>query len=356
MTRPIQARIDLAALTHNLARARELAGESHVMAVVKADAYGHGLERCVRAFDAADGFGLLTLEEALGLRRAGITRPLCLLEGFFHSDELATLAQNDIAVVVHHAWQLEALAQHAVGEISVWIKLDSGMHRVGFRAADLAAVVDRVRAMNGVHIAGFMSHLARADETACDETGRQLEHFAAACGAYGAPLSLANSAALTAWPATRLDWVRPGIMLYGAAPLAGRSAAELGLRPAMTLQSALIAVNHCRAGDAIGYGGSWRCPADMPVGVVACGYGDGYPRHAPAGTPVLVGGRRVPLVGRVSMDMITVDLRLYPQATIGEPVVLWGGELPVEEVATAAETISYELLCRVTARVPRVEC
>jgi len=355
MTRPIQARIDLAALTHNLACARKLAGDSRVMAVVKADGYGHGLERCVRAFDAADGFGLLTPEEALGLRRNGVTHPLCLLEGFFHADELAALAQHDIAVVVHHAWQLEALAQNSGAGVKVWVKLDSGMHRVGFPAADVAAVVERIRSMNDVHIAGLMSHLARADETDCDETTQQLQRFTAACGDLGAPLSLANSAALAAWPDTCLDWVRPGIMLYGAAPVAGKSAAQLGLRPAMTLQSALIAVNQCRAGDAIGYGGSWRCPEDMPVGVIACGYGDGYPRHAPAGTPVLVGGRRVPLVGRVSMDMITVDLRPYPQAAVGEPVVLWGGELPVDEVATAAGTISYELLCQVTARVPRVE-
>jgi alanine racemase len=355
MTRPIQARIDLAALTHNLDRARALAGDSRVMAVVKADGYGHGLARCVRAFDAADGFGLLTLEEALGRRRDGVTRPLCLLEGFFHADELAPLAQHGIAPVVHHAWQLEALAQCSVDGLKVWIKHDSGMHRVGFRDADLPAVVDRIQSLPGVHIDGFMSHLACADETDRGETGQQLEQFTAACGHYGRPLSLAKSAALTAWPDTRLDWVRPGIMLYGAAPVAGRSAAELGLRPAMTLQSALIAVNHCRAGDAIGYGGSWRCPEDMPVGVVACGYGDGYPRHAPAGTPVLVGGARAPLVGRVSMDMITVDLRGHSQAAVGDPVVLWGGGLPVEEVATASGTISYELLCRVTARVPRVE-
>jgi alanine racemase len=228
------------------------------------------------------------------------------------------------------------------------------MHRLGFAPAQLAGVLARLRALKGIRDIRVMTHFANADDAGDARTQKQIEAFQAQVNGLGLETSLANSAGIVAWPASHADWVRPGIMLYGASPLSGRAAAELDLRPVMTLESALLAVHARKKGDAIGYGGDFTCPEDMPVGVVAIGYGDGYPRHAPAGTPVLVNGKRVPLVGRVSMDMITVDLRSQPGARAGDPAVLWGAGLPVDEVAAAAGTISYELLCRVAERIPRV--
>jgi alanine racemase len=356
VTRPIRAGIDGAALAGNLEEARRIAAGARVMAIIKADGYGHGLVRTARALAAADGFGLASLEEAMVLRDAGITRPLWLLEGFFEPRELGELARRGVIGVVHHEAQLAMLeSARWEGELLVWVKIDSGMHRIGFPPAALPAVLERLADLEHLRCTGLMSHLASADDPADPLTEQQIATFARASGSLDLPRSLANSAGLLAWPGTRFDWVRPGIMLYGAAPLAGDGAGDARLRPAMTLESRLIAVNRFRGGDAIGYGGSWVCPEDMDVGVVACGYGDGYPRHAASGTPVLVDGVRVPLVGRVSMDMITVDLRGVPGARVGSRAVLWGEGLPVEEVARHAGTIAYELLCGVTPRVPRME-
>ena len=354
MTRPLRARIHVDALAHNLARVRALAPASRVLAVVKADAYGHGLEAAARALADADGFGVLSLEEAGILRRLGVQGPVWLLEGFFEPAELPHCAALGLTLALHHARQLEQLAAAGVRGLKIWVKLDTGMHRLGFPPAELGAVLARLRGLPGVEVAGVLSHLACADDPADPATPGQLARLRAAVrGTWQGPLSLANSAGVAAWPDTHLDWVRPGIMLYGASPLAGRGAADLGLRPAMTLEGELIAVNRLGKGDRVGYGGTWTCPEDMPVGVVACGYGDGYPRHAATGTPVLVGGRRVPVAGRVSMDMITVDLRPAPDARPGDRVVLWGEGLPVDDVAACAGTISYELLTGVTRRVPR---
>lgn len=356
MGRPVRALIDVGALRHNLTRVRHYAPQARVMAIIKADGYGHGLARVARALVGADAFGLASVEEARNLRAAGVTQPLCLLEGFFDPAEIPLLSAHQVATVVHHEAQVQALERcRVVAPIDVWLKIDTGMHRLGFAPQRAAEVLARLQGLPAVGWVRLLSHLANADDPrdACTQT--QIECFRALCPAAQLERSLANSAGIVAWPETHFDWVRPGIMLYGVSPLTGSTAHDLDLHPAMTLESEVIAVHRCRKGDAIGYGGTWVCPEDMPVGVVACGYGDGYPRHAPSGTAVLVNGRRVALIGRVSMDMLCVDLRTQPDAAPGMPVVLWGHGLPIEEVAESAGTIAYQLLCSVAMRVPRVE-
>lgn len=355
MSRPIRARIDSAALAHNHARVRAAAPASRVMAIVKADGYGHGLLRVAAALPEADAFGVACLEEAVRLREAGVEAAIVLLEGFFSSDELESIAALDIEVVVHQIEQIEMLERSCLSRpLRVWLKVNSGMHRLGFRPEATVAAWRRLRDCARVApVPRLMTHLACADERGNTFTRQQLGVFRAAVAGLPGEHSIANSAGLLAWPEARGDWVRPGIMLYGISPFPGEQGLDAGLQPVMTLETRLIAVNHCRRGDAIGYGGTWVCPEDMPVGVAAAGYGDGYPRHAPAGTPVLVNGAPAALVGRVSMDMITLDLRAQPGARPGDPVVLWGRGLPVEEIAARAGTIAYELVCGVTPRVPK---
>ncbi len=356
MSRPTRAVIDPAALRHNAARARELAPHARLMSIVKADAYGHGLLAAADALgNLSDAFGVASVEEAVSLRDAGCTKPVCLLEGVFDAQEFAALDAGSVSVVVHHDAQLEMLeAGAARASLDVWIKLDTGMHRLGFAPPRLTEIHERLRGIAAVRQIRALTHLANADHPQDDTTLEQLRRFDAATADAAIERSAANSAGVMAWPQSHLDWVRPGIMLYGAAPLHGRSAADLGLQPVMQLQSSLMAVKQCSAGDPVGYGGTWVCPEPMPVGVVACGYGDGYPRHVATGAQVLVNGREANIVGRVSMDMITVDLRGHASAVPGAPVELWGESLPVDTVAEWAGTISYELLCGVTARVPRV--
>jgi alanine racemase len=356
MSRPARALLDAGALRHNLQQVRRHAPKARIMAVVKANGYGHGLAWVAQTLgESADAFGVSSVEEGVQLRLAGVTRPVCLLEGFFTADELPLLSKQRLEPVVHNEAQLRALATvPASSPLTVWIKADTGMHRLGFPPAAVPDVVQQLRRASTVTQVRIMSHFARAEFSNDDATRSQINDFANLTRNLELETSLANSAGILAWPASHLDWVRPGIMLYGASPLMDKDATALDLQPVMTLESALIAVQPRKKGDAIGYGGDWRCPEDMPVGVVAIGYGDGYPRHAPPGTPVLVNGRRVPTVGRVSMDMITLDLRSQPQAKIGDPVVLWGRGLPVEQVAESAGTLSYELLCHVTERIPRV--
>jgi alanine racemase len=356
MSRPARALLDAAALRHNLQQVRRHAPQARVMAVVKANGYGHGLAWVARTLgESADAFGVSSVEEGVQLRLAGLTRPVCLLEGFFTADELPLLSKQRLEPVVHHEAQLKALATApASSSLTVWIKVDTGMHRLGFPPVAVPDVLKQLRNSPAVSNVRFMSHFSRAEFPNDDATQSQIKDFSNLTRNLDLEKSLANSAGILAWPASHLDWVRPGIMLYGASPLMDKDAMALDLKPVMTLESALIAVQPRKKGDAIGYGGDWRCPEDMPVGVAAIGYGDGYPRHAPPGTPVLVNGRRVPTVGRVSMDMITLDLRSQPRAKIGDPVVLWGRGLPVEQVAESAGTLSYELLCHVTERIPRV--
>jgi len=357
MARPTSATIHTDALRHNLSQVRQRAPHSRVMAVVKADGYGHGLERVARALEGADAFGVAALSDAERLRAVGLSQPIVLLSGFDEPDDLPQLRRLGVDTVVHHASQLEMLEQAPAGEpIRCWLKLDTGMHRLGFAPEDVRGAHARLAATPAV--AGdivLMNHFASSDEFANPQTREQLRVFAEATAGLPGARSLANSAAVLGWPAAHADWVRPGGALYGISVVAGRAGEDFGLRPAMTLSTRLIAVNRIRGGERIGYSATWECPEDMPVGVAAIGYGDGYPRHVPAGTPVLVNGRRADIIGRVSMDLMTIDLRTQPDAKPGDPVVLWGQGLPVETIADAAGTIGYEPVCSITRRVRFVE-
>lgn len=349
--RPVVARIDSAALTHNLMVARHLAGEARVLAVVKANGYGHGLLRVARAMRSADGFAVLTLDEAAQLRGQGYSHPIVLLEGFFHADEIPEIARRRLQPVIHRGDQIDALARARVEhKIDVFLKMDSGMHRLGFRPKPFQEALARLKSIP--HIGGItlMSHFARSDEGA-EFIQPQLDVFNSATTGLNHPVSLANSAALMRQPETVADWVRPGIMLYGGSPFAGETGESLGLLPAMSLESEIIAIQQVRKGDGIGYGHLFIAPRDMRVGIVACGYADGYPRHALTGTPVLVEGRQTRTVGRVSMDMLHVDLSDIGNAHVGSPVKLWGEGCSADAVAASAGTTSYELF---TALAPRV--
>jgi len=353
MARPLVAQIDLAALAANLARARAFAPGSQVLAVVKADAYGHGLMRVLPALSAADGFALIELDNAVRLRERGERRPILLLEGFFEAAELDTFAHHALAVVVHSIEQVEMLERaRPVRPLDVYLKINTGMNRLGVAPQNARAIAERLDRAAGVGSLRLMTHFASADE----ENGIEepLARFRAACAGLPYPRSLANSAGVVRFGDIGGDIVRPGIMLYGGTPFAGRSAQSLGLAPVMTLRSKLIALQTLAPGDIVGYGGKFVAAQPMRIGAVACGYADGYPRHAPNGTPVLVDGTRVPTAGRVSMDMITVDVSLLPDARVGSDVVLWGEGLPIDDVAHAAGTVGYELMCAVAPRVPFV--
>jgi len=351
MTRPIRATIRPAALRHNLGLARLLAPAARQMAVIKANAYGHGLLRAAHALADADGFAVLDLAAAVCLRNAGFTQPILLLEGFFEQAELPVIARERLSVVVHCEEQLRMLlASVALERVGVFLKLNTGMNRLGFDPAGLQGLLQRLRAARQVGEVTLMTHFANAD----DDLGIdwQMQRFETATRGVDLPVSLANSATLLRTPRAVRGWARIGLMLYGASPLPDRSAHELQLHPAMTLESRVIAVRELAAGERVGYGGTYTAARAMRMGVVACGYADGYPRHAPSGTPVLVQGRRCALIGRVSMDMLCVDLSDVPDAGVGAPVVLWGAGLPVEELAAASGTIPYEILCAMAPRVP----
>ena len=357
MTRPTRVIIDLEALRHNLSRVRSYAPDSKIMAVVKADAYGHGLTRVARALANADGFGVACLEEARQLREAGVDQRILLLQGPYSAEEMDDIQRLRLDMVVHHWFQLSLLDNAApTAPVHVWLKIDSGMHRLGFAPAEVEKVWRWLRRHQGVaDNIHFLSHLACANE--CDNamTRQQAEVFYNVTASYQAEKSLANSAAVIAWQKYCLDWVRPGLMLYGVSPIDGQTGSMFDLKPVMSLESVLISVKHLIRGDPVGYGASWRCPEDMPIGVVAAGYGDGYPRHARTGTPILVKGKQCALVGKPSMDMLTVDLRGYPEACTGDPVLLWGKRLPIETTAAHAQTLPYELLCGVHKRLEIVE-
>jgi alanine racemase len=349
--RPIKATINLAALTHNLAVARGAAPHSRVFAVVKANAYGHGLTRAVRAFDAADGCALLEIDAAVRLREAGYTKRVALLEGLFEASELAQAAAHDFAIAVHCEEQLRMLdAAPAGARLDVLLKINTGMNRLGFAPEAARAACAKLKAHRAVRQLTLMTHFATADDAR--GAAWQMEVLEKIAAGQTLERSMANSAAILRFPATHAEWVRPGIMLYGGTPFADTPASGLGLLPAMTLSSAIIAVQDLKTGARIGYGLTFEATQRLRVGVVACGYADGYPRHAPTGTPVLVGGRRTRTLGRVSMDMLCVDLTDMPAAGVGAPVVLWGEGLPADDVAAAAGTVSYELMCAVAPRVP----
>jgi alanine racemase len=349
----IRAVVDAAALRHNLGQARRAAPDSRVMAVIKANAYGHGLVPAAKALAEADGFAVARLAEGLALRAAGLGNRILLLEGVFTAEQLAAAARERFELMVHSFEQLELLDGLSGTEpVRTWIKLDSGMNRLGFRVEEFPPAYDRLR--RNPHVQAeptLVTHLASADDRRDPKTRAQLEAFAAATAGLPGARSVANSAGLLAWPAARADWVRPGLLLYGVSPFPSGTGAELGLRAAMTLRSEVIAVKTVKSGETVGYGGSWKASRDTRMAVVAAGYGDGYPRSTRSGAPVQVNGRRAPLIGRVSMDMITVDVTDLPAVAVGDPVVLWGSEVPVEEVAAHADAIPWDLLCSVSQRV-----
>ncbi len=350
----VTATVDLAAVRHNLAQVRRLAPRSRVMAAVKADAYGHGAVPVARTLDAAgvDMLAVACMEEAQVLLESHVQAPIALLEGVISTDEAALAAYEGLQVVVHDFWQIELLeTMPAESNIALWFKLDSGMHRLGFPLDAVPRLRQVLKRHPAWRFQGWITHLARADETDCSATPEQIAAFDAALEGVPGARSIANSAGLIAWPDARRDWVRPGLALYGASPLPGQTGADLGFRPALRLESRLLAIRTYEAGSPIGYGAAYVCPERMSVGVVAVGYADGVHRSFPNGTPVLLRGRRAPLAGRVSMDMITVDLRGIPDARVGDPVTIWGDGLPAEEIAACAGTLSYELFCGLTNRV-----
>lgn len=356
MSRDTAALIDLAAIRHNLNRVRALAPNQKILALVKADAYGHGLIPAARALATADCLGVAHLDEAFELRDSGINTPLLILEGAFDTRELVQISQQQIRMVIHSLEQIDMLECTRISKpLSVWLKIDTGMNRLGVELKDVAACIDRLLATGKVSDITLMTHFACSDEPQHPLNRLQLQRFQDVSAPYSFPRSMANSGGILFHSGSHFDWVRPGIVLYGASPAGEKDAKEIGLKPVMTVRSEIIAIRSVNIGESVGYGCQWVAERESLIGVVAIGYGDGYPRHAENGTPVLVNGRRVPLVGRVSMDMITVDLTdLQQPAHVGDPVVLWGEGLPVEEIARYTDTICYELLCQMTRRVNRV--
>lgn len=355
MSRPVRALIDLGALQHNYNEVITHARHSKVLAVIKADAYGHGMVKVARALPQANALGVESLEAALELRQAGITQDIVLLAGFFSADELPLIVKHQIECVVHCDEQVQILQsaqlEHAV---NIWLKLDTGMGRLGLPLARLPGVLQQLTAMDSVaDNIRLMTHFSDADRVDNNKTWLQYQRLLEGIGKLDSEISMANSAAILAWPDTHADWVRPGIMLYGISPFSGEEKPETDLRPVMTLESNLIAVNQHQEGDCIGYGSQWVCPEKMRVGVVAAGYGDGYPREVRPGTPVLVNGQQARLIGRVSMDLLTVDLREVDSASVGDRVILWGNGLSIETIAQCAGTIPYTLCTGISSRVPR---
>ncbi len=357
MTRPSKIVIDIEALKHNFLRIKELAPHSKVMAIIKADAYGHGIVRVAKTLSNADAFGVACLEEAEQLRASSIKTPIILLEGPYKPNDISSIIKLNLDVVIHSKYQLEILEKTKIeGKIKVWLKIDTGMHRLGFPYNDTEKVLKRLISCKNVDSTPIlMTHLATANEKNHDLTKKQLDSFKHASKIMQIERTVANSAAVINLPETHLDWIRPGLMLYGVSPLIDSFGHDHGLKSVMTLESEIISIQSLSKGESVGYGATWRCPENMPVGIIAAGYGDGFPRHAKSGTPTLVNNVRCPLIGRSSMDMLTIDLRNQPNAKIGDRVVLWGQSLPIEEIAAYADTIPYELLCGVHKRLPFFE-
>lgn len=357
MFRPIRTIIDATALQHNLAVVRQKVGHARTIAVIKADAYGHGLLHTARALSAANAFAVLELEAAVQLRDAGFQQPIVLLEGFFSHHELDVINQYHLSTVIHHHEQISMLSTYrGNNKLAVFLKINTGMNRLGFKPEAGNSAFHALIQREFVGKITLMTHFACADEAAEQHLViQQLSEFSALraeCGIH-LPCSLANSAAILRYPQTHADWVRPGLLLYGVSPLPEKTGVEMGLQPAMTLTSQIIAIQKLSPGDRLGYGAQFTASQAMRIGIVAAGYADGYPRHAPTGTPVLVNGQRTRIVGRISMDMLSIDLQGIDDANIGSTVTLWGKGLPVEKIAAAAQTISYELLAAISPRVPR---
>lgn len=341
--------VNLNALSNNLKRVREYSPSSQIMAVIKANAYGHGMLRVAEHLDTADMFAVAMPAEAIALRESGCEKPVLVLHGFANSDELKKLSAEKISTVVHQSEQLTQLLESKLSDaVDVWLKVDTGMHRLGISADDVAFYFSQLRNSKNVKNIYLMSHFANADVSDNSLNNNQLSSFINVKSSVDVSCSMANSAAIIGLPESHFEVVRPGIMLYGSSPLSGVSASSLGLQAAMQFESALIDIKPVKAGESIGYGSTYRSETDITMGIVAAGYGDGYPRHAKNGTPVWVNGQNCNLLGRVSMDSLCIDLTSVA-ANIGDRVVLWGAELSVDEVAAASESIAYELLCNAGA-------
>ncbi len=359
MTFGARALIRLGALKHNLSVIRDACPDARVMAVVKANAYGHGLITVAKILGEADAFAIARISEAIQLRDSGVTKSIVLLAGVLTDNELNAAIVNDIEIVVHCSEQIEMLQRCTSGQATVWLKFDTGMNRLGFRPEQSAALIDRVRGCSAVAELRLMSHLASADDKANSATKAQLESFRTVVDGFDGAISIANSPAALGWPeiaasqtfgVTGEQWIRTGIALFGVSPFDGQTGADLGLEPVMQFEARLIAVKPLCKGDKVGYKGSFEVGNDSRLGIVSAGYGDGYSRHFRTGTPVLINGRRVPLIGNVSMDMIAVDLGPDATDAVGDIAMLWGPGLPVEEVAPWADAIPYELVCGVMNR------
>jgi alanine racemase len=355
MRRNAIASIDLAAIRHNLKIVRNLVPNSKIVSVVKADGYGHGITRVAGALQDSDLLAVAIPGEATALRDGGWSGRLLMLEGFTDVDDFELAHSLSAETVVYHQSQLEMIKQRGwdAGK-KIWLKLDTGMNRLGFPLGDTGAAYSELASIAGNDAIILMTHFACADEPGNPMTAGQIQRFDKSIEGLGAEQSLANSAGILNFSDSHRDLVRPGILLYGISPDPGQAASEIGLKPAMTLTTELIAVNHCRKGETVGYGATYECSEDMRIGVAAIGYGDGYPRHLRNGAPVLVNGKYARLAGRVSMDLITLDLRGHDDAAVGDPVVLWGKGLPAERLAPWADAVPYELICGVTGRIPRI--
>ena len=352
MTRPARVIVDTSALRFNLALVRQRAPHAKVMAIVKADGYGHGVHRVGKALADVDSFGVASIEEAITLREGGVDKPVVLLEGPFEAREIKLLDDYRLETVVHTDEQLAMVLKEKCS-VPLWVKLDSGMHRLGFHPDQFPRILDQLKSY--ANTIRCMTHLANAHHREDANTLDQIATFADAVRNFSGETSIANSAGVLAWPASVGNWVRPGIMLYGISPFSGQCGEDLGLRPAMTVKSALISVRQIQAGESVGYGRGFVSESEMSVGVIAFGYGDGYPRAAGTDTPVLIKGQRTRVIGEASMDMLTVDLSNVSEPKVGDEVTLWGPELPVELIAKNANTIPYELVCRVRMRARYVE-
>ncbi len=353
MTRRAIMHINSDALLHNFHRVREIAPQSKIVAMVKANAYGHGLSHITKLLNEADAFGVACLEEARIISGSGITqKPIVIMVGFFTSMELDEISRINCEIVIHQQGQIETLkAINLNSPINVWLKVNTGMNRLGFLPGDVKTVYNELRQLKNVRDIRLMTHFSDADDPTNPKTKHQIESFNVVTKDFSGERSLANSAGILAFPESYADWVRPGLMLYGVSPVIGKSAADFNLKPVMTLSSEIMSIRKCKKGDEVGYDSAFVCPEDMPIGIVALGYGDGYPWQTSEKTPILVDNHECCLAGRVSMDMLAIDLRNYPAAKIGDRVVLWGDGLPVERIAACAGTISYELLCGIARRV-----
>ena len=347
----VYASVSLSALSHNLNVARQSAPSSRLMAIVKKNAYGHGLIRIAKACEhKVDGFGVASIEEAIQLRNASVSKPVCVLSGFHVKHQRELLQAHSLEAVVHCEQQLKILESINTGQLSIWVKLDTGMNRLGFSVHDFDEVRNKIQNIPGLSIRGVMTHFACADDLHSNFTDKQIDLFTQATSSWRGECSAANSAGVLKWPKSRMDWIRPGLMLYGVSPFFDISAQQLNIQPVLELYSTIIAVKTVNPGQAVGYGATWKTTTKTRIGIVACGYGDGYLRSASNQAQVLIGQQRANVVGRISMDTFAIDLSDIPKATVGTAVKLFGTGLPVEEFAATVDTLPYEVLSRLNSQ------